>query len=129
MTDARAYLKAQDFGVVGDGKADDSPALTAMLAEFGPSNDPYLGGTILLPKGRFRLASSFKINKNIRLVGAGGVGNSASVLVADANADNLCSSRPARPTALVRSSTSRTPGATCRAGRTRSPQQCELLED
>ena len=89
MTDVRAYLKAQDFGVVGDGKADDSPALTAMLAEFGPSNDPYLGGTILLPKGRFRLASSFKINKNIRLIGAGGVGNSASVLVADANADNL----------------------------------------
>src|SRR6516225_2565189 len=89
MTDVRAYLKAQDFGVVGDGKADDSPALNAILDKFGPSNDPLTGGTILLPKGRFRLASSFKINKNIRLVGAGGVGNSASVLVADANADNL----------------------------------------
>jgi polygalacturonase len=71
MTDVRAYLKAQDFGVVGDGVTDDQPALNAMLAEFEPSNDPFLGGTILLPKGRFRLASPLEIKKNIRLVGAG----------------------------------------------------------
>jgi len=64
--------RAQTFGLVGDGKANDLPALRQMLAEAERRGK----GVISLPAGRFRLEPEDKkpavvLPANVRLQGAG----------------------------------------------------------
>lgn len=60
-------LHAQDFGAIGDGRTNATPALQKMLAAAEAKGK----GTIKLPAGRFRLGGGLTLPANVRLEGAG----------------------------------------------------------
>jgi hypothetical protein len=59
---------AQAFGAHADGQADDSAALQAAIDRAGI--DP-LGGTLLVPQGRYRLSRTIYVWSGVRIVGYG----------------------------------------------------------
>lgn len=64
---AAVYLTAEDFGVVGDGVADDSAGLQAAIDRAaGPG-----GGVVFMPSGRYRISRTLYIWRAVRLVGYG----------------------------------------------------------
>lgn len=61
------YVTPEDFGVVGDGIADDSAALQAALDKAaGPG-----GGLVFLPSGRYRISRTLYVWRAVRLIGYG----------------------------------------------------------
>jgi hypothetical protein len=57
----------KDFGVVGDGKADDQPAIDAAIARVSK-----LGGCVLLfPAGVYLIKRTIHLQSNVHLVGSG----------------------------------------------------------
>ena len=65
--DGLGYYIATEHGVVGDGVADDSPALNALVTLVHDAG----GGTIYLPKGVYMLDSPILWQSNVSLVGEG----------------------------------------------------------
>lgn len=64
---AAVHLTRDDFGVVGDGVADDTAALQAAIDRAaGPG-----GGVVLVPSGRYRITRTIYIWRAVRLVGYG----------------------------------------------------------
>lgn len=60
-------LLAQDYGVIGDGRTNATPALEQMLKAAEEKGK----GTIKLPAGRFRLEKTLVLPANVRLEGDG----------------------------------------------------------
>src|SRR5215467_11860374 len=62
------YNVKEDFGALGDGVTDDSPAfnkaINALVAQFG-------GGKLLIPAGTYIIGSSIILQSLVHLVGAG----------------------------------------------------------
>ena len=70
LDDAQAvYLTADAFGVRGDGKADDAPALQAAIDAVAAKGHP---GVLFIPKGRYRLGQTVYVWPGVRLFGYGG---------------------------------------------------------
>ena len=62
------YLTAQEFGAVGDGKADDSAAIQAAVDKAGGSARE---GIVFVPSGRYRLTRTVYIWPGVRVLGYG----------------------------------------------------------
>ena len=60
-----AQFDARDGGAVGDGDADDSRALQAVLDRAGAAG----GGTVLLPRGRYLVRQTIKVPPGVTLRG------------------------------------------------------------
>ena len=56
------------YGAVGDGSANDQPAITAAIAAC-PA-----GGTVYFPHGVYRVQSTVLVNKQVNIIGEGGEG-------------------------------------------------------
>lgn len=65
----KAFTYASDFGLAGDGKVDDYPALQAAI-DSAASNDD-CGGTVILPKGNFLTKTSLTIPGGVTVRGQG----------------------------------------------------------
>jgi len=66
------YAVAADrkaFGLVGDGEADDAPALQAAIDAAAESGRR--GGIVLLPEGEYRLGSTVNLWRGVRMIGTG----------------------------------------------------------
>jgi hypothetical protein len=64
---AAVYLTREDFGVTGDGIADDSAGLQAAIDKAaGPG-----GGIVFVPSGRYRISRTLYVWRAVRLVGYG----------------------------------------------------------
>jgi len=64
---AAVYVTREDFGVVGDGVADDSAGLQAALDKAaGPG-----GGIVFVPSGRYRISRTLYVWRAVRLIGYG----------------------------------------------------------
>jgi hypothetical protein len=64
---AAVYLTREDFGVAGDGVADDSAGLQAAIDKAsGPG-----GGIVFVPSGRYRISRTLYVWRAVRLVGYG----------------------------------------------------------
>lgn len=62
---ASGAVSVKDHGAVGDGITNDSPAFQAAIdAVFGDG-----GGSVLVPRGRYRLAGSITVKSNVHLLG------------------------------------------------------------
>jgi hypothetical protein len=74
LTKLRETVTLQDFGAVGDGVADDAPALQVAINHIRTLSD---GGAIRAPAGDYRLASEIDLRplKNIMLYGDGDATN------------------------------------------------------
>lgn len=61
------FVSVRDFGAVGDGHADDYPAIAAAIASLSPP-----GGTIFFPTGVYLVRQTIKISQSgVRLAGDG----------------------------------------------------------
>lgn len=56
-----------DFGALGNGAADDAPAINAAITAANAAG----GATVLVPAGIYNVASTVMMKSNVRLVGAG----------------------------------------------------------
>jgi hypothetical protein len=66
----RETVSVKDFGAVGDGVADDTAGIQAAINSLGA-----IGGTVILPVGKFRTTSTITISTlGVRLLGAGTAG-------------------------------------------------------
>lgn len=54
------WVNVKDFGALGDGKTDDTPAIKEALAQHK---------TVYLPAGRYRITETLKLNKGNALIG------------------------------------------------------------
>jgi hypothetical protein len=63
----RDVVSVKDFGAVGDGVADDAPAINAAIAALGTR-----GGVVFMPYGIYRIQSTIEMNKRCILRGEGG---------------------------------------------------------
>ncbi|WP_250847200.1 glycoside hydrolase family 55 protein [Aquisphaera insulae] len=61
---ASDWINVRDFGAVGDGSADDAPAIRAALKVAG-------GRTVFLPVGRYRVTSGFRSDVPVSIRGEG----------------------------------------------------------
>lgn len=69
----RDDINVKDFGAVGDGVTDDTLAIQAAIDSIHTNSiGDTLGGTVFLPRGRFKISTSLKLRGNISLKGAGG---------------------------------------------------------
>jgi hypothetical protein len=70
-------FNVRDFGAVGDGAADDTPAFTRALAAIAafsgrPTGDPFTPCAILsVPTGTYRLTEPLRLSHPLTLIGAG----------------------------------------------------------
>jgi len=62
------WADVKDFGAIGDGVADDAPAVVAAQASLGAT-----GGVVYFPPGRYRLASTVPIATQVTYRGASAV--------------------------------------------------------
>ena len=65
---AAVYLTAQDFGVRGDGRSDDSAALQAAIDKATTSPN---GGIVFVPSGRYRVTRTIYVWRGVRVFGYG----------------------------------------------------------
>lgn len=74
------YVNVRDFGAIGDGAADDAPAIQAAIDSI-PN-----GGTVFIPRGTYRLASgtvgAIQLKTNVHVRG-GGIG-ATTLIIGDA---------------------------------------------
>jgi len=69
MDDPKAvYLTSQEFGAVGDGKADDGAALQAAIDK---AESHAVEGIVFVPSGRYRLTRTIYIWPGVRVIGYG----------------------------------------------------------
>jgi sugar lactone lactonase YvrE len=65
---AAVYLTPEDFGVRGDGIADDSAGIQAALDKAGAGIG---GGIVFVPSGRYRLTRTVYVWRGVRVIGYG----------------------------------------------------------
>ncbi|MDQ8184344.1 glycosyl hydrolase family 28-related protein [Pelagicoccus sp. SDUM812002] len=65
---AAVYLDAKEFGVVGDGKADDTEAIQSAINAVQAKSEY---GVLYVPEGIYRVSDTIYIWKGIRLIGFG----------------------------------------------------------
>ncbi len=65
---AAVYLTPRDFGVKGDGRADDSAGIQAAIDKAAAT---FNGGIVFVPPGRFRLTRTIYVWRGVRVIGYG----------------------------------------------------------
>jgi hypothetical protein len=65
---AAVYLTPDEFGVHGDGVADDTAAIQAAIDQAGGT---FQGGIVLVPPGRYRLTRTIVVWRGVRVIGYG----------------------------------------------------------
>src|SRR5690349_11700377 len=93
-----SVFNVRDFGAVGDGKTDDSPAFAAAIAAM-PT--PY-GFTIYIPWGTYRLESDWVIDRGVHLVGAYRMGSILAFAAGKSMRLNSLGVRTANPPSTVK---------------------------
>lgn len=61
------WFNVLDYGADSTGTSDNSAAFTAAIAAM-----PTYGGTLFVPKGRYKFTSGFTVDKRIKILGEGG---------------------------------------------------------
>jgi hypothetical protein len=64
---AAVYVTAQDFGVKGDGRTDDTAGIQAAIDKAATMN----GGIVFVPSGRYRLTRTIFVWRAVRVIGYG----------------------------------------------------------
>eukprot|EP00581_Thalassiosira_minuscula_P017642 CAMPEP_0183717690 /NCGR_PEP_ID=MMETSP0737-20130205/11228_1 /TAXON_ID=385413 /ORGANISM="Thalassiosira miniscula, Strain CCMP1093" /LENGTH=659 /DNA_ID=CAMNT_0025947167 /DNA_START=55 /DNA_END=2034 /DNA_ORIENTATION=- len=80
------FTYASDFGVIGDADADDGPALQAAIDSAASNDDA--GGTVILPRGTFRINTPLIVPGGVTLQGQG-YGSSPLAIQFDAGASTI----------------------------------------
>ncbi|GIN71455.1 hypothetical protein J14TS2_19300 [Bacillus sp. J14TS2] len=62
-----ASISVKDFGAIGDGKADDSPAFQAAIDVIKEKG----GGTLIIPQGEYWISQAVFLCDNITIIGTG----------------------------------------------------------
>ena len=74
------FTNVKDFGAVGDGTTDDTAAIQAAIDSLplNPAGDGILsplgyanGGTIYIPRGRYKVSSTLTLRRGVRITGEG----------------------------------------------------------
>ena len=118
------FVDVRDFGAVGDGTTDDTAAIQAAIDSLtngtGTQNDFSRGGTILFPRGKYRLASTLHLRTGdigVRLLGESRDSSIIYIDHAGTGIDTGNDGTPVRPTLgiehlkFISSETSRTAGS------------------
>jgi hypothetical protein len=83
-------LNVMDYGAIGDGSTNDSPAINATIAAL-----PSMGGTILFPPGTYLIGSTITIDRDdVALVGGGGRSSATLQAANGLNAAMIATTQP-----------------------------------
>jgi hypothetical protein len=76
------FFNVKDYGAVGDGVADDTAAIAAATAAAAPATGT-LGGSVVLPAGKYRVTSTISVPLGVTIQGVGwnGPGSLGGTLV------------------------------------------------
>ena len=70
VTSSSPFYNVRDYGATGDGRTDDTAAITEAISAAGPASAP-TGNTVYFPAGKYLVTSSLAVPPALTLQGAG----------------------------------------------------------